>query len=118
MKTKTKTYAYALDLTDDQEVIKQYVEHHKNVPPEVLEAGKALGILSDRIYLIGNRLFRFTEATDGYDPDTSCDYARLSSVARKWDELMRTYQRPLEQRESDEWWARMELIYQCDFTGQ
>lgn len=113
-----KTYAYALDLTDDREIIQQYVERHKNVPPEVLEAGRELGILSDRVYLIGNRLFRFTEATDDYDPDASGDYARLSPVVGKWDALMRTYQQPLEQRKNGEWWARMELVYQCDLTGK
>lgn len=113
-----KTYAYALDLADDPEVIRQYAERHKNVPSEVLGAGKELGILSDRIYLIGNRLFRLTETTDNYDPDASGDYAQLSPVAREWDELMRTWQRPLDQRKSGEWWARMELVYQCDLTGK
>ena len=108
-----KTYAYALDLKPDGEMIGQYVEWHKHVPPEVLEAGYRQGILSQKIFLVGNRLFRIVEATDDYDPDSSEDYALQSPVAKEWDERMRAYQQPVNARKNSEWWARMELVFEC-----
>jgi L-rhamnose mutarotase len=108
-----KTYAYALDLKDQDEVIRQYVEFHKHVPAEVIEAGKKLGIISDTIYLIGNRLFRITLATDDYDPDSCGDYAEMSPVSKEWDEKMRTFQKPIDAGKPGEWWARMKQVYHC-----
>lgn len=103
-----KTFAYTIELQNDPDVIKAYKEYHKNVYPEVLATGKRQGIHSQQIYLAGNRLFMIMVAEDQYDPNG--DYLE-NERCRKWDEQMRSYQVPLSYRKPEEWWMRMELVF-------
>ena len=69
-----KTYAMALDLIDDENIISEYEEYHNNVWPEVLESIKKLGIDRMRIFRISNRMFMLIEAYDYYDPYELMEY--------------------------------------------
>lgn len=51
-----RKYALALDLKDDDELIRQYEEYHKQVWPEILESIKNSGIQNMEIYRTDNRL--------------------------------------------------------------
>ena len=49
-----KSYAMALDLRDDAEVIEQYKEYHRAVWDEVLEGLRSIGISKMKIFLRGS----------------------------------------------------------------
>ena len=56
-----KRFCLALDLNDDPHLIAKYVEHHRNVWPEIKASIASAGILDMEIYLLGNRLFMVME---------------------------------------------------------
>ena len=70
-----KSYAMALDLRDDAEVIEQYKEYHRAVWDEVLEGLRSIGISKMKIFLRGSRLFMYLETPDEFDLG-----ARLSAL--------------------------------------
>lgn len=107
-------FAQTLELKDDPELIAEYVQYHRQVWPEVLEALRAMGIERMRIYLHGNRLFMYAEAGAGFDAGR--DYQRYTSHprAREWDDLMRTYQQRVPAASPGEWWSPMELVFDLE----
>jgi L-rhamnose mutarotase len=109
-----KTYCFALDLHDDPSLIEEYKRYHEleNVWPEVLQCIRAKGVLSQEIYLTGNRLFLVLETTDDFDLDAKSDADRASSAMRRWEELMWKYQKPLPHAGPGEKWVRMEKIFE------
>ncbi|CAI8009539.1 UPF0734 protein DDB_G0273871/DDB_G0273177 [Geodia barretti] len=62
-----KSYAMALDLRDDAEVIERYKEYHRAVWDEVLEGLRRLVISKMKIFLRGSRLFMYLETPDDFD---------------------------------------------------
>ncbi len=66
-----KTYCFALDLHDNPDLIEEYKRYHRqeNIWPEVLECIRAKGVVSQRIYLAGNRMVMILETTDDFDLD-------------------------------------------------
>ena len=63
-----KSYAMALDLRDDAEVIERYKEYHRAVWPEVLDGLKSIGISKMKIFLRGSRLFMYLETPGRFRP--------------------------------------------------
>ena len=109
-------YALTLDLKDDRRLMEEYLEHHRQVWPEVLEALAGTGVEDIKIYLAGRRLFMIMTAREGFDPQESFAAYRKNPVAERWDELMRTYQQKLPEAEPDQWWMPLTPIF--DFTAQ
>ena len=62
-----KTYAMALDLIDDPEVIEEYKKHHRHVWPEVKQGLEKMGISEMKIFLTGCRLFMVLRTEDEFD---------------------------------------------------
>ncbi len=60
-KKRMKSYAQALDLKDDPQMIEAYIQYHKNVWPEVLKALTQIGISKMKIFLLGTHLFMYFE---------------------------------------------------------
>jgi len=109
-----KSFAQCLDLNDDPDMIAAYIRHHQAVYPEVVAALKAIGITTLKIYLLGNRLFMYFEAPDTFDPARDYqEYAR-DPRCRRWDELMRTFQKKAPGAKPGEWWADMQLVFGLD----
>ena len=104
-------FAMTLNLKDDPEAIRKYVEYHRNVWPEVEASLKSVGIRKMRIYLVGRRLFMYCEAREGFDP--ARDFASYQRDARtkEWDALMRTFQELAPEARPGEWWSPMEEVY-------
>jgi L-rhamnose mutarotase len=107
-----KTYARAIDLKDDPDVIAAYDEHHRAVWPEVERGLRAIGIERMRIWRLGRRLFMLMETVDGFEPDA--DFARYMDAdprIREWQALMDAHQVPVADAQPGEWWADMRLVY-------
>ena len=105
-------FAQTLELKDDPILIAEYVEYHRKVWPEVLEALKATGIVNMKIFLHGNRMFMFAQAREGFDPKTDYQAFTENPKAREWDELMRNYQQRVPGASEDEWWSPMRCVFE------
>ena len=108
-----KRYAQTIDLQDDPAIVAQYIEHHRNVWPEVERGLRAIGIRSMRIWLLGRRLFMVMETDDGFDAER--DFARYRASDPRideWQTLMESFQRPAPEAKPGEWWAQMDLVYE------
>ncbi|HTV53931.1 MAG TPA: L-rhamnose mutarotase, partial [Terriglobia bacterium] len=91
-----KTYCFTLDLEDDPGLIEEYKWYHRpeNIWPQVLESIRCQGILSEEIYLAGNRLVMILQTADDFSPEAKMDAYRSNPAMQKWEELMWKYQRP------------------------
>jgi L-rhamnose mutarotase len=109
----SKRYCFALDLKDDQELIKGYIKYHTpdGVWPEVIESIKVAGVDKLEIYLIGNRLFMIMNVNKGFSfiAKAAADLRNEKVVA--WEELMSTFQQRLPWAKGDEKWVLMDKIF-------
>ena len=111
-----KTYAMALDLIDDPEVIEEYKEHHRHVWPEVKQGLEKIGISEMKIFLTGCRLFMFLRAEDEFDLEKDFQrYTDTSPRARMWDDLMRNFQQKIPSAKTGDWWVPMEEVFNLEW---
>ena len=109
-----KSFAQALDLKDDPELIETYQQHHRRVWPEVVAALRSIGIVRMKIFLLGTRLFMYYEAPDDFDPPRDFQNYTAAPRAREWDELMRRFQQPAPHAGPGDWWAPMDLVFDLE----
>ena len=110
-----KVYAQALDLVDNEKLIKEYEDYHKNVWPEVLSGIKSTGIIRMRIWRINNRLFMLIETSDKFDVTKFQNYTKTNPKAKEWDELMKKYQKKVP-NSNGPWWSEMKLAFDSDWN--
>jgi L-rhamnose mutarotase len=108
------TYCFALDLHDDPALIEEYKRYHKleNIWPPVLESIRAHGVLSEKIYLAGNRLFMILQTTDDFSLDAKTAADAANADMRRWEELMSRFQQPLPFAQHGVKWVPMEKIFE------
>ncbi len=106
-----KQYCFALDLQDDPEMIKEYIEHHKNVWPEVLESISTSGVTEMKIFHAGNRLFMIMETSNDFDSDAKLKADQDSTRVQEWEMLMDVYQKRLPFAKSGQKWVPLENIF-------
>ena len=69
----------------------EYLEAHRNVWPELIEAARAAGLRNHSVFLRDNDLFLYAEAEDL--EKSFSDYLG-SDVKRRWDAAMQPYFEP------------------------
>lgn len=106
-----KRYCQCLQLVDDEELIKKYVETHAHVWPEVIEGQRAVGILDMQIYRHGRNLFMIMDTVDDFDFER--DMARLATLPRQaeWEAYVAQFQGCSADARSDEKWQLMKRIF-------
>jgi len=107
-----KRYGQTIRLKDDPEIIRRYVEYHRDAFPEVVRGLKSIGIQRMLIYMLGRQLFMFMETDDDFD--LARDFARYEKShprITEWQDLMASFQEPLEERAPGEWWAQMKEVF-------
>ena len=106
-----KRYCQTLELADDEELIRKYVEVHAHVWPEVMEGQREVGILDMQIYRYQNRVFMICDTVDDFDWER--DMARLSKLPRQaeWEAYVAQYQGCDPSLPSASKWHLMEQIY-------
>ena len=107
----SKRYCLALNLKDNQELIRQYEEHHRKVWPEILASIKDSGIEQMEIYRLGTRLFMIMEVNDGFSFEKKGEMDRDNMKVQEWEELMWKYQQPLEEAAKGEKWVLLNKIF-------
>ncbi|MDX2196411.1 MAG: L-rhamnose mutarotase [Cytophagales bacterium] len=106
-----QTLVMVTDLKDDDALIAQYEEYHRNVWPEIVLGIKNIGVIGMDIYRAGNRLVMLM--TVPQDFDFSAQMATLASMPmqNEWENLMWKYQQALPFAKEDEKWVMTKIIF-------
>ena len=104
-------YCLALDLKDDEDLIKEYEQYHQNVWSEIKKSILDADILNMEIYRIGNRLFMIMETGDNFSFEKKGAMDNANQKVREWEELMWKFQQPLPWAKEGEKWILMEKIF-------
>ncbi len=105
-------YCLTLNLKDDQELIEEYEQYHQNVWPEVEATFEKAGIENMEIYRYRTRLVLIIEVNDSFSFEKWDRINEESEKVQEWEELMWTYQAPLEDAGEGEKWKQMDRIYE------
>ena len=109
-----KRFCFALDLVDDEKLIEEYKERHRNFWPELREHTRRSGIQKLDIYNAGNRLFMIWETDDDFDLNGDQEETdhQMEKRSAEWEEIMSEYQRPIPIAKPGEKWVLMEKIFE------
>jgi len=100
-----------LILKDDPALIKEYIDVHKNVWPEVIEGIKSVGITNMEIYINVRTLFMIIDTIEDFDREEA--FARLAILPRQkeWEEYVSKFQEVPVGSTSGEKWKTAEKIF-------
>lgn len=111
-----KRYGMVIGL--EAEKLDEYKQLHAAVWPDVLKMIRQCRIRNYSIFLRQlpdgqHYLFSYFEYTG---TNFSADMAMMAAdpVTRRWWSVCGPCQRPLADRQPDEWWAAMEEVFHCD----
>ncbi len=109
-----KRHCLALDLVDDEKLIKAYEDYHQEVWPEILTSIKESGIIDMEIYRVGNRMFMIMEVDDNFSFEKKAAIDTKYPENEKWEELMWKYQQALPWAKDGEKWLVMKKVFQLE----
>jgi L-rhamnose mutarotase len=107
-------YVFFLDLIDNEELITQYDQWHKEVWPEVELQILNSGLTSCRIYRVSNRLVLIAHSDQEMDWKKKSDSDLAHGPTVEWENLMWKFQRAIPGSASGEKWRKAELIYKLE----
>lgn len=109
-----KRYCQTLSLANDPILIKQYIEVHAHVWPEIVEGQHQVGILSMQIYAKDNVLFMIVDTRDDFDWQR--DMARLATLPRQaeWEAYVSQFQGCDPNASSAEKWQMLTPIFDSE----
>lgn len=88
-------HVLTVDLRDDPAAIRAYVEHHRQVWPEVLESLRRSGIRAMDIYLLVRRLVMVVEVEEGLTLQQAfATHRSAGGRVDEWERLMLALQEP------------------------
>ncbi len=106
-----KRYCLALDLKEDEELIKEYERLHKAVAPEIIKSITDAGITVMDIYRVGNRLFMIMEAVDDFSFEEKDKMDKDNPKVQEWEKHVWKFQQALPFAKPGEKWVLMEQIF-------
>ncbi len=106
-----KRYCQTLQLRNDAELIRQYVEAHQHVWDEIKAGIREVGILDMQIYIHEHTLFMIVDTVDDFDWEA--DNARLATLPRQaeWEAFVSHFQQASATATSAEKWQLMTRIF-------
>jgi L-rhamnose mutarotase len=110
----TRRLCFALDLHDDQQLIDEYIRHHRRIWPEITHSLLSAGIVDLSIYQLHTRLFMIMEVDDTFDAERKKELDESNPKKLEWEELMWRYQLPLPWARPGEKWMEMKQIFQLE----
>lgn len=105
-------YCLALDLKDEESLVSEYEQWHRNVWPEILDSIKQSGIEQLEIYRVGNRLFMIMETGNNFSFDAKAATDAANPKVQEWETLMWKFQQPLPFAKPGEKWVLMNKIFE------
>ncbi|MES1219134.1 MAG: L-rhamnose mutarotase [Bacteroidota bacterium] len=109
-----KRYCLALDLKDDEVLIKEYEDWRQHVWPEILQSIKGAGIAQMEIYRFGNRMFMTMETENDFSFESKAVADVANEKVQEWEKLMWKYQQAIPGSRPGEKWVLMDKIFQLD----
>lgn len=106
-----RRYCLALDLINDDALIKVYEQWHEHVWPEVLESIRSSGIGQMEIYRLQNRLFMIMDVNDSFSFEAKSAADAANPKVQEWEELMWNFQQALPFAKPGEKWVLMNRIF-------
>jgi L-rhamnose mutarotase len=107
-----KKFCLALDLKEDNKLISEYENYHKDVWPEIIKSIKDSGIEVLDIYRTGNRLFMIIEANDDFSFEKKSTMDNGNAKVQEWEKLMWKFQQALPWAKTGEKWILMHKIFE------
>lgn len=105
-------YCLALDLIDDETLIRAYEKHHQNVWPEIIDSIRSAGIETLNIYRVANRLFMVMEVNERFSFEKKARSDQENPKVQEWETLMWQYQQAIPGSQPGEKWRLMEKIFE------
>ena len=104
---------FTVDLYDDPEQIARYRAWHgpNAVPKPVVAAIRADDIRDLEIWLHGTRMMLIMDVGPGFDPAAKATRDAGNADIQAWDQLMRSFQRPVPGTPDGQTWVAMERIH-------
>lgn len=112
-----KKFCLALDLKDDESLIKEYEEHHKKVWPSILKSITEAGIEQMEIYRTGNRLFMIMVTNEQFNFEQKAKTDASNEKVQEWETLMWNYQQAIPGSKPGEKWRLTEKIFDLEEAG-
>ncbi len=111
-----RQYCLTLNLRDDDELIREYEEHHKpgNVWPEVVDSIRESGVLDMRIYRSGLQLIMIMTVSDTFSFEDKALRDSGNLRVAEWESLMAKFQKADEQSMANEKWQPAKAIFALD----
>lgn len=106
-----KRYCLTLDLKEDTTLIKEYIEWHKNVWPEVVQSIKNTGVIEMAIYRLNNRLFMIMETEDSFSFEKKAIMDAENEKVQEWERIMWKYQQEIPGTKAGEKWVLMDNMF-------
>ncbi|MFY8019715.1 MAG: L-rhamnose mutarotase [Bacteroidia bacterium] len=104
-------YFFALDLKNEEDLIREYEQYHQEVWPEIIHKIKESGILQCEIYRVFNRLVMRIETNDEFSFEKKSEIDQASPIVQQWEELMWKYQEAIPGSKPGEKWILMNRIF-------
>ena len=112
-----KVFCLALDLKDDEELIRQYEEYHQKIWPEIAASIRSSGITDMKIFRVQNRLMMIMETEDDFSFERKSRMDQGNRKVEEWENLMWKYQRSLPGSMPEEKWRLMKKIFDLKENG-
>lgn len=106
-----KRICYTLNLKNNKTLIKEYINHHKNVWPEIIKSMKDSGIVNAEIYNFSTRLFLLIEVDETFSEKRKKDLDKKNKFVNDWEEMMLKYQELIPNSPNSEKWVKMNKIF-------
>ena len=107
-----KRYCLALDLKNDDGLIKEYEAYHKKIWPEIQKSILGAGITQMEIYRTGNRLFMIMDTDESFSFERKGAMDAANPKVQEWEQLMWKFQSSLPWAKEGEKWVLMDRIFQ------
>ena len=107
-------YCFALDLKNDEQLISEYENYHREVWPEIIGSIRDTGITDLEIYRISNRLFMIMETGENFSFDKKNAMDNANPKVQQWEGLMWKYQQALPGAKPGEKWMLMKKIFELN----
>jgi L-rhamnose mutarotase len=104
-------YCFALDLKNNEQLIREYEDHHRTVWPEILVSIRDAGVTGLEIYRVSNRLFMIMETDESFSFDKKNRMDNANAKVQEWETLMWKYQQALPVAKPGEKWMLMNKIF-------
>ena len=117
---RTKRYCQIMELRDDAELIRRYVEAHSEEKARsiVLKGIREVGIEEMEVYLLGNRIVMIVDAPEDFNWDEAM--AKLATLPgqAEWEAYVAQFQGCDPDAPSTDKWHLMEKIFELDKTAE